>query len=506
MSAPVVELLGASVRFPGGDGLKGVDIRIFPGEVHALMGENGAGKSTVVKALAGVHRLSAGRILVDGEPVHMSSPASSRALGIAPVFQDIDLGPRLSVAENVMLGQEVRGRFGIDWRTTRAVAREQLDRLGLADLDLRARLDRLTPPEQQLVAIARAMVGNPRLLLLDEPTSSLEPADVNRLFRIVRQLCDDGVAVVFVSHFLEQVYAISDRITVLRDGGHVGEFLTADIERAELISKMLGKDLDALQALGSERRAHQQDPEGEPVLVAEGLGRDGEFQPTDFELYRGEIVGLAGLRGSGRTELVRLLTVTDQADAGTVTMAGEELRRAGPGVGLRKHVALAPENRLNGGIVESLSIADNILLALQAVRGWGRRISRKERREIVDWYIEMLDIRPAVPGMRAGDLSGGSQQKVLLARLLAARPRVLVLDEPTKGIDIPTKLELQKRIAQLADEGMGVVFVSSELEEVVRMGDRIVVLKDREKIAELRNGPGVSVDTVVELIADDGTA
>ncbi|GAB3818792.1 sugar ABC transporter ATP-binding protein [Tessaracoccus terricola] len=507
MTEPLIELRGVTVSFPGVEALQDASIRFFPGEVHALMGQNGAGKSTVVKVLSGVTGPVSGEVLLDGQSASLGSPAASRDLGIATVFQDIELGPRLSVAENIMLGNEPRGRFGIDWKTLRAAASEQLARLGLGDLDPRTRLDALAPPVQQLVAVARAMVGDPRVVLLDEPTSSLEPGDVNRLFKVVRQLRDSGVAVVFVSHFLEQVYAISDRITVLRDGRVVGEYPTADIDRAELISKMLGQDFEELQALGSQRRAHQQDPEGDPVLVAEELGRDGEFEPTHLELFPGEIVALAGLRGSGRTELARLLTATDRAESGALLVAGEPVTRAGPGAGLRRRLVLSPENRHLGGVIESMSIADNIMLALQANRGWGRPVSGRERRETVEWYIEVLGIGDVTPDTLVGTLSGGAQQKVLLARWLATRPRVLVLDEPTKGIDIAAKLEIQKQIAHLADEGMAVVFISSELDEVVRMGDRIVVLKDRRKIGEMSNGPGVSVDTVVELIAaDDETA
>lgn len=508
MTEPLVELRGVTVSFPGVEALQDASIRFFPGEVHALMGQNGAGKSTVVKVLTGVNAPASGEVLLDGESVVLNSPAASRDLGIATVFQDIELGHRLSVAENIMLGNEPRGRFGIDWRALRTSASEQLARLGLADLDPRTRLDALTPPVQQLVAIARAMVGDPRVVLLDEPTSSLEPADVNRLFKVVRQLRDSGVAVVFVSHFLEQVYAISDRITVLRDGRVVGEFATDDIDRAELISKMLGQDFEELQALGSQRRAHQQDPEGPPVLVARDIGRDGEFEATHLELFPGEIVALAGLRGSGRTELARLLTATDRSESGALLVAGRPVTRSGPGAGLRRRLVLSPENRHLGGVIESMSISDNIMLALQANRGWGRPVSRQERQETVEWYIEVLGIGDVRPETLVGTLSGGAQQKVLLARWLATRPRVLVLDEPTKGIDIAAKLAIQKQIAHLADEGMAVVFISSELDEVVRLGDRIVVLKDRRKIGELSNGPGVSVDTVVELIAadDDDTA
>ena len=500
----LVELRDVTVTFPGVTALDRVSLSLYPGEVHALMGENGAGKSTVVKALNGVCPVDGGEVLLDGEPLSLAGPADAHAAGIATVFQDIHLGPRLNVVENVMLGHEVRGRFGINWSATRARAAEVLADLGLDDLDVNRGLDTLSPSVQQLVAIARAMVDRPRVLLLDEPTSSLEAPDVQRLFRIIRALRDRGVAIVFVSHFLEQVYAISDRMTVLRDGRVQGEFMTREIDRVELISRMLGRDIEALRQIGSQRRAHHQEPEGIPVIEARGITQREEVEPTDLEVHRGEIVGLAGLRGSGRTELAALLTGITRPDGGTLLVEGSEVRFRNPGDALARHIVASVERRADLGIIGELSVADNILIGLQALRGWRHKVSKRERAEVLAWSVDNFGLESVPMDRQAKFLSGGEQQRVLLARLFATRPIVMVLDEPTRGIDIAAKVELQSRIATLVDKGMGIVFISSEFSEVVRMSDRIVVLKDRGKIGELSNGPGVTVDTIVEMIAADG--
>lgn len=504
MTDPLVELRGIRVAFPGVVALDGVDLKLYAGEVHALMGENGAGKSTVIKVLNGVSPVDGGEVLLDGTPISITGPGASRAAGIATVFQDIHLGPRLNVVENVMLGHEIRGRFGIDWRATRAKASEVLADLGLDDLDVNARLGTLPPSTQQLVAIARAMVSEPRVLLLDEPTSSLEPADVQRLFGIVDALRQRGVAIVFVSHFLEQVFAISDRMTVLRDGRVVGGYRTRDTDRVELISAMLGEGVDALRQIGSDRRAHHQEPEGRPVLEARGIARTGVVEPTDLMLYRGEIVGFAGLRGSGRTELAALVTGLVRPDAGDVIVDGERVRLTSPSDALKRRIVTSTERRAEEGIIGDLSVADNIVLGLQALRGWRHPVSKRERDELVTWSVENFGIGAVPVNMPARFLSGGAQQKVMLARLFATRPLVMVLDEPTRGIDIGSKIDLQEKISRLVDRGMAIVFISSEFSEVVRMSDRIVVLKDRSKIGEVSNGPGVSVDSVVEMIAADG--
>ena len=500
---PLVELSGITVDFPGVRALDDVDFRLFPGEVHALMGENGAGKSTLIAVLTGTCAPAAGTLTVAGVPRRFSGVADSRAAGIATVFQETQLSPNLSVGENVMLGRERRGLLGIDWRRTRIDAAAALARLGLDDLDPRTPLAMLSPAQKQLVALARSVVDDPAVLVLDEPTSSLDQAEVATLMRVIRGLRERGVAILFVSHFLEQAFAISDRMTVLRGGRLVAENATRDLERADLISQMLGKDIESLRALGSERKAHHYATDGEAAIQASDLGRRGEMGCTDIEVQRGEIVGFAGLRGSGRTELASLMGGMVRADSGELWVDGRRVDLRSPSVALQHRIAMSTENRRSQGIIGELTARENIVLSLQALRGWSRPLSAAESAELVDTYVEALHLDPDDMDRPVGLLSGGTQQKVLLARALATRPHVLILDEPTRGIDIAAKLEIQRRVSQLAAGGVAVVFISSELEEVVRLSDRIIVLKDREKIGELSNGPGVTVDTVVEMIAAD---
>ncbi|MEV7632399.1 sugar ABC transporter ATP-binding protein [Microbacterium sp. NPDC089318] len=500
-AAPIVEMLGITVDFPGMRALDGVDFRLFPGEVHALMGENGAGKSTLIGVLTGTRRPVAGMLVVGGDVREFSGVAASRAAGIATVFQEAQLSPNLSVAENVMLGRERRGRLGIDWRRTRADAGQALARLGLDELDPRTPLSQLTPAQKQLVALARSVVDEPRVLVLDEPTSSLDQAEVATLMRVIRGLRDSGAAILFVSHFLEQAFAISDRMTVLRGGRKVGEQATRDLDRADLISQMLGKDIEGLRALGSERKAHHYEAEGEPALRAEGIGRRGVLAPTDVDLHRGEIIGFAGLRGSGRTELASLLGGDLRPDGGSVRVDGDRVTLRSPSAALRRRISRSSESRRTDGIVAGLTARENIMLSLQALRGWTRPVSRGEQAALVDACADALHLDSGELDRPVELLSGGTQQKVLLARGLVVRPHILILDEPTRGIDVSAKLDIQRRISRIAAEGTAIVFISSELEEVVRLSDRILVLKDREKIGELSNGPGVTVDTVVEMIA-----
>jgi simple sugar transport system ATP-binding protein len=500
---PVVEMTGITVVIDATTVLQDVDLRLFPGEIHALMGGNGAGKSSLVKALTGAYRIDAGEVRIAGEQVVLSGPAAAEAAGVAAAFQDVDLCGNLSIAENIMIGHEERRWYGISWGATRRRAIEVLDELGLGHLDPRRAVSTLAPAIQQLVAIARAMVTHPKVLVLDEPTSSLDADEVATLFRALRTLRDHSVAILFVSHFLEQVYAISDRITVLRDGVGQGEYPTRELDRAVLIAKMIGKDLTELRRIGSERREHHADPTGEPVYRAIDLGRRGEFEATDLELHRGEVVGLGGLRGSGRSEFGQLLAGVVRRDSGTISIDGRALALPNPAAALRHRIAFASEDRRDAGIIEELSVRDNIILALQGIRGWARPISRAERDALVDRFMESLMIVAPALDAPARRLSGGNQQKVLLARCLATRPSVLVLDEPTRGVDIRATVEIQARVAEMAREGMAVVFISSELDEVVRVSDRIAILKDRRKIGEVSNGPGLSVDTIIEMIAAD---
>jgi monosaccharide-transporting ATPase len=503
---PVVDMRDISITFPGVKALDSVSFRMFPGEVHSLMGENGAGKSTLIKALTGVYGIDAGTITLAGETLTINGPAQAQAAGISTVYQEVNLLSNLSVAENIMLGREPRRRNGlINWRATRERSAELLRRLNL-DIDPASPLSSHSLAIRQLVAIARATDVDAKVLILDEPTSSLDADEVAELFRVIQKLKKDGVAILFVSHFLDQVYEISDRLTVLRNGALVGEYLTTDILRIELVHKMIGKELAVLETLDSRSRAITVDDADEkPYLNAVGVGRKGSVEPFDLTIAEGEVVGLAGLLGSGRTEVARLLTGVDRPDSGEITVSGERKRLRTPRLALRERIAYSSEDRKREGIVEDLTVRDNIVLALQADRGWFRRISRKRQDELAASYISALNIRPANPDALAGNLSGGNQQKVLLARWLAVAPRLLVLDEPTRGIDVGAKAEIQKLVSNLADEGMSVIFISAELEEVLRLSHRIAVMRDRRKVADLVN-EDVTVGQIMGLIASGAVA
>ena len=497
----VVEMRGITVEFPGVRALDGVDLTLHRGEVHALMGENGAGKSTLIKTLTGVYQPTAGTVTVDGERVAFAGPGDAQAAGVSTVYQEVNLCENLTVAENVMLGYEPRRRGGVDWRATRRQAAELLERLDVR-IDPASSLGSHSLAVQQLVAICRSLVLSPHVLVLDEPTSSLDADEVERLFAVVRRLRDDGVAILFVSHFLEQVYAISDRMTVLRNGRLVGEFRTSELPRRELVHHMIGGSLEVLEQLEeAPKRSLAPDAAAKPVLQAAALTRKGSVEPFDLSVHAGEVVGLAGLLGSGRTELARLLTGVDKPDGGTLSVDGKLVRFGSPRAALKRKIAHSSEDRKAEGIVGDLTVRENIVLALQADRGWARRLPGRLADEIVEKYISALGIRPANPDALVRNLSGGNQQKVLLARWLATAPRVLVLDEPTRGIDVGAKAEIQRLVAELAADGMAVVFVSAELEEVLRLSHRVAVLRDRAKVGELDNTGDLGVDDVVDLIA-----
>lgn len=501
---PIVEMTGISIEFPGVKALDTVDFRLFPGEVHALMGENGAGKSTLIKALTGVYKIDAGTIAVAGIDRRIAGTSEAQDAGISTVYQEVNLLTNLSIGENVMLGHEIRGLFGINWKATHEAATQALARFGLDGLDTTKPLSTLSIAMQQLVAISRAMAIEAKVLILDEPTSSLDANEVEGLFRVIRALRDDGVAVLFVSHFLDQVYAISDRMTVLRNGALVGEYLTRDLGRSELIAKMIGKDFQALTSLTARHDYLEKDYSDQALLDAEEIGRRGSIAPTDFDIHKGELIGFAGLLGSGRTELARLLYGADSSDSGTLTLHGARVELKSPADGLKHRIAFSTENRRDEGIIGDLTVRENIILAVQATRGWARPLSRKEQDEIAERYIAALGVRPANPQALVKNLSGGNQQKVLLGRWLATNPELLILDEPTRGIDIGAKAEIQEVVADLAGSGVSVIFISSELDEVVRLSERIVVLKDREKIGVIANRDGVSAQTIVDLIASHG--
>lgn len=503
---PVVEMKDITISFPGVKALDGVDFRLFPGEVHTLMGENGAGKSTLIKALTGVYQIDSGTITVLGEERQFSGTADAQRARISTVYQEVNLCTNLNIGENLMLGHEVRGPFGINWRATHRAAHDALVGMGLGHLDTHQPLSSISIAMQQLVAIARAMVTDSKVLILDEPTSSLDASEVESLFTVLRALRDKGVAILFVSHFLDQVYAISDRITVLRNGTYIGEYFTRELDRANLISLMIGKDLAAFASIGRAAAEHEDAVAPEVLLEASGLGRRGTVEPADLVVRRGEVLGFAGLLGSGRTELARLLYGADKADEGEVTMRGKKVALSSPVSGLANHIAFSTENRRDEGIIGDLTVRENLILAVQAKRGWARPVPKRERDAIVAKYMKEMGVRPNDPDRPIKNLSGGNQQKVLLGRWLATGPELLILDEPTRGIDVGAKAEIQEAVVRLAENGTSVIFISSELEEVVRLSGRIVVMKDHRKIGEIEVGPDVTAQSIVDIIASEDAA
>lgn len=497
---PVLTMTGVSKAFPGVRALDDVDLRLLPGEVHALMGENGAGKSTLIKVLTGVYPADAGQTVLDGRRVRFHSPLQAQASGISTVYQEVNLCPNLSVAENIFIGREPRRLGRIQWRRMRTRAAELLGRLHLK-LDVDAPLSSYSLAIQQMVAIARAVDVSARVLILDEPTSSLDASEVEELFRVMRQLRDEGIAILFVTHFLDQMYAIADRVTVLRNGGWVGEFDVATLSHFELVEKMIGRELEVLEQLEGQPGRVAAADETELVLAAHGLGRKGAIEPFDLTIHQGQVVGLAGLLGSGRTELARLLYGADRPDRGRLRLGDRSVSLRAPGAALANDIAFLSENRRAEGLVPDLTVRENMILAAQALRGWARPLPRRRQDELVEKYIAALDIRPADPEAVVGTLSGGNQQKVLLARWLITEPRLLILDEPTRGIDVGAKSEIQRLVAALSGGGMAVLFISAELEEVLRLSHKIVVLRDRRVIDELPNQDGVDADRIMRAIA-----
>ncbi|NBE99646.1 sugar ABC transporter ATP-binding protein [Nonomuraea sp. KC401] len=498
--APVLTMSGIGKQFPGVKALDGVDLRLSPGEVHALMGENGAGKSTLIKVLTGVYPADTGTIELDGAGVAFGSPLEARQAGISTVYQEVNLCTNLSVAENILIGREPRRLGRIDWRRMRARAAELLSRLELS-LDVAAPLSSYSPAIQQMVAIARALDVDARVLILDEPTSSLDAGEVEQLFMVMRRLKEEGIAILFVSHFLDQIYEISDRMTILRNGRLVGEWPTSELSQVQLVAKMIGQELDALERLHGAARVFDR-----PLVEARELGRAGAIEPFSLTVHEGEIVGLAGLLGSGRTEIARLLFGADHASTGEVAVGGAPASLRTPRAAMNHKIAFCSENRKEDGLIPDLTVRENIILALQATRGWTRPVPRDAQDELVGRYVKALRISPPDPEHLVRDLSGGNQQKVVLARWLILEPRLLILDEPTRGIDVGAKTEIQRLVAELSDGGMAVLFISAELEEVLRLSHKVEVLRDRRLVAELPNDDELTTDVLTETIASGGRA
>ncbi len=495
----VLTMKAISKTFPGVKALEDVDFSLRRGEVHALIGENGAGKSTLIKVLTGVEHPDAGVIEYDGKAVEVKSPQHAQEIGISTVYQEVNLCTNISVAENIMLGREPRRFGGIHWKQLNDKARQALKRLSV-DIDVTQPLGNYSIAIQQMTAIARSLeVSDAKVLILDEPTSSLDANETNLLFEVMGKLKAEGIGIVFITHFLDQVYRVADRITVLRNGKLVGTYDTPSLPRVELVAKMLGRTITELAAVSKAKVLRTEEDRGEPLLEARSLGRAGSLQPVDVALFGGEVVGVAGLLGSGRTELANLLFGVDAPDAGSLVVKGKQVERPSPAESLRNGIALCPEDRKAEGIVGDLTIRENIILALQARFGWFKYLGIQQQYELAEKYIQLLGISTPSPDQLVKNLSGGNQQKVILARWLATNPQVLIMDEPTKGIDVGAKAEIQKLVLDLAEEGKSCVFISSELEEVLRTSHRIIVLRDQKKAAEYSGD--VDDQTIIQTMA-----
>jgi galactofuranose transport system ATP-binding protein len=479
---PLLAMSGICKSFPGVRALHHAGLRLFAGEVHVLMGQNGAGKSTLIKVLTGVEAADSGQMLLDGRTIAPASVLDAQDEGISTVYQEVNLCPNLSVAENIFIGRyPMRGRR-IDWATVESRARDVLTSLDIR-IDVTDLLSSYPVAIQQMVAIARAISADARVLILDEPTSSLDQHEVEQLFNAMRRLKARGMAILFVTHFLEQTYAVGDRITVLRNGELEGEYLASELPRLTLINKMVGRVVEEVACIPKKLLAAGEGPQA--FLAARGVGRAGTLSPIDMEVHRGRVLGLAGLLGSGRTEIARLLFGIDKADAGVVEIDGKPVALRTPRDAIRHGIALCSEDRKTEGIIAELSIRENIILSLQAKRGMFRYIPYKQQKKLADDFIARLGINTPHAEKAIGLLSGGNQQKALLARWLATEPSMLILDEPTRGIDIAAKQEIMDLVSKQCDKGLAIVFISSEMAEVLRMSDHIVVLRDREKIGEL---------------------
>ena len=495
----VLELHNIHKSFPGVRALQGVDFTLCEGEIHALMGENGAGKSTLIKVITGVYEKEEGEIFLKGNEgaVSIHSPQDAQNLGISTVYQEITLCPNLTVAENMFIGR-TKGSL-TNWKKMN----EESDKI-LQSLDIPAKANQqlatCSLAVQQMVAIARAVDMDCKVLILDEPTSSLDDSEVQKLFGLMRDLKSKGVGIIFVTHFLDQVYEVCDKITVLRDGKLVGEYRISDLPRVQLVSKMLGKELDDLSDIKGESEGYKIDNASAPVFEAEQLQSDAGIKPFDFYIRKGEVNGFTGLLGSGRSECVRAIFGADRVIGGKVKKNGKEVKITKPLDAMKAGIAYLPEDRKVDGIVGDLSVRENIILAAQVLRGFMKPFSKAQTYKFAEEYIKLLDIKTASADTPIKSLSGGNQQKVIVARWLLMHPEYLILDEPTRGIDVGTKVDIQKLALKLASEGMSITFISSETDEMLRTCSRLIVMRDRKVVGEL-TGDDLTQSGIMKTIA-----
>ncbi|PRR70438.1 sugar ABC transporter ATP-binding protein [Neomoorella humiferrea] len=475
---PFLQMKNISKTFPGVRALDEVQLEILPGEVHALVGENGAGKSTLIKILAGVEQPDPGaEILIDGHPVNIRQPIDANQQGIAVIYQDFSLFPNLTVAENISFGKEIGlGKRLVNWNEIKETATKALAELGI-ELDLNLQLERLPVAKQQLVAIARALAFNARFIIMDEPTSSLSRGEVENLFKIIATLKEKGIAILFVSHRLQELFTIAERFTVLRDGKYIGTYLKEELNEDKLISLMVGRKIEFVKQSRSSP--------GPVLLEVKSITKKGNFKDISFTLHKGEILGLTGLVGAGRTEVAQALFGLNVPESGEIFLEGVKVNIHSPEEAMGLGIAYIPEGRQREGLVLRQSVAQNVSLAvLKKLRSKFGLLNAGKERQLVEEYMEALDIRPRLPNMLAMQLSGGNQQKVVLAKWLATHPKVLIIDEPTNGIDVGAKAEIHKLLKRLAEQGMGIIMISSELPEILAVSDRVLVMRRGRLVGE----------------------
>ena len=497
MQDNVLEMRGISIQFPGVKALDNVDFSLKKGEVHALLGENGAGKSTLIKCLTGVHHMDTGTIVLDGKAIRPTTPQAAIPMGISTVFQEINLCPNLTVAENIFIGRQPMKHMQINWKLINRRAQELMEQMGMS-IDVTRPLSYYSIAIQQMASIARAVDIKAKVLILDEPTSSLDEHEVTRLFKVMRNLKADGLGIIFITHFLDQVFEISDRITVLRNGRLVGEYPTQDITKLDLVTYMIGKDINEIFNL---KRAEQK-PGAPTALEADHIGIPGKIEDISLSVKKGELVGFAGLLGSGRTETAEMLFGVTRPQHGTVKLGDKTIAIKTPLDAINHKLAFCPEDRKRDGIIGDLSIRENIYIAVQAKRGFMKPMPIKEQQALADKYIRLLSISTPEAEKKVSELSGGNQQKVILARWMATEPDVLILDEPTRGIDVGAKAEIQRLMLEMCEKDMAVIFISSELDEIIRCANRIIVMRDGEKAGEL-NGEYCQQSDILAIIANE---
>lgn len=501
----ILKMRRITKNFIGVRALHNVDFTLRAGEIHALMGENGAGKSTLIKVLTGAEEFESGEIRIAGinHPIINRSPYEAQQRGISTVYQEINLCPNLSVAENLFIGRQPLKRGAIDWKTMNRKAKEAFEALDIS-IDVTLTLDHYSVAIQQMVAIVRAVEMSSRVLILDEPTSSLDDSEVEKLFSLMRKLKERGLGIIFVTHFIDQVYVICDRITVLRNGELVGEYEVEKLPRLQLVAKMLGKDFDELADIKHEHYGISDTGKKDAVIEAERLGCRGKIKPFDLKVHRGDVVGLSGLLGSGRSELARTIYGAEKPDEGLLKIKGRVVKIHKLLDAMSEGMAFLPEDRKEEGIISDLSVKENIIIALQAKRGIFKLISKKEQEKLAERFIEILRIKTPGNDTPLKQLSGGNQQKVILARWLLTDPDFLILDEPTRGIDVGTKSEIQRLIIDLSNRGKAIIFISSEIEEMLRTCNRMLVLRDSSVVGEL-TGKDITQDNIMKKIAGGST-